>query len=389
MSKRMIHLFVWTVLIAAGPVLAATPTNEELHQSIQELKAELAARDAEEKKNAADQTSRFSANNVKFGGYGELHYNNLIAEDHANDVREIDFHRLVLFLGYDFSDSIRLVSELELEHSIAGDGADGEFELEQAYLEFDLSPTWRARGGVMLIPVGILNETHEPPTFYGVERNDVENIIIPSTWWAGGASLVGNWDNGLQWDLMVHEGLMVPTTGGSAFRIRSGRQKTSEANASDLAATTRLSYSGIPGIKLGLAASYQSDASQVDGDGLGEAILYVANVQAEHGPFALRALYGGWDISGNAVAAADDDDQHGWYVEPSYKLCEKLGFYARFEDIQGARSQDEFEQWEAGVNYWPHPSVVIKADYRSRNLDLQSEAGRDFDGFDLGIGYQF
>ena len=390
MSKTIIKAAALATILGVGPVWAAAPSNEELYESIKALEAELKARDeqaAKEKK--AAESSMFKAQNVKFGGYGELHYNNLIAEDHANDVREIDFHRFVLFMGYDFSDSIRFVSEVEIEHSIAADGEGGEVELEQAYVEFDLNSTWRARGSVMLLPVGILNETHEPPTFYGVERNDVENIIIPSTWWAGGASVVGNWSNGLQWDFMVHEGLMVPTAGGSAFRVRSGRQKTSEADASDLAATTRLSYSGLPGLKMGASLSYQSDASQVDGDGLEEALLYVVNLQADRGPFSLRALYGAWDMSGSAVEAADDDDQSGWYIEPSYKFCEKIGLYTRYEDIEGARSQDEFDQWEVGVNFWPHPSVVIKADYRSRSHDLNAEAGRDFDGFDLGIGYQF
>ncbi len=362
----------------------AAPTNAELQQSIEELRAELEARDAREAERSA--TSGLSLGKVKFGGYGELHYNNLIAEDHANDLKELDFHRFVLFVGYDFTDSIRFVSEVELEHSVAADGAGGEVELEQAYIEFDLNPVWRARGGVMLLPVGILNETHEPPTFYGVERNDVESIIVPATWWAGGASVVGSWANGLSWDLMVHEGLMVDPAN---FRIRSGRQKTSNADASDLAATTRVSYSGILGLKLGLALSYQSDISQVDGDGLEEALLYVANLQYELGRFGFRALYGGWDISGSAVEAAGADDQDGWYVEPSYKLCERWGIYARYEELDGARTQDQFEQWETGFNFWPHPSVVLKADYRSRDHDLPGEAGRDFDGFDLGIGYQF
>lgn len=117
------------------------------------------------------------AGDTRIGGYGELHYNNL------DSGKEIDFHRFVLFFNHEFSEDIRLFSELEVEHSIAGDGQNGEVELEQAFIEFDLKDGLSAKAGLFLLPIGILNETHEPTTFYGVERNDVESIIIPSTWW--------------------------------------------------------------------------------------------------------------------------------------------------------------------------------------------------------------
>ncbi len=326
---------------------------------------------------------------VHFGGYGELHYNALNADDPANDLDMIDLHRFVLYTGYDFSDRVRFISELEVEHSIAGEGQAGEIEVEQAYVEFDVNASLSARGGVMLIPVGILNETHEPPTFYGVERNDVESIIIPSTWWAGGAGATYRFAQSLQWDVMVHEGLATPTEGGSAFRVRSGRQKTSEADASDLAYTTRLRYTGVPGLELAGTLQWQTDASQVDGDGLDEALLYTAHVVWARGGLGLRALYAGWDLSGDAVELAEADRQSGWYVEPSYRIAEPFGVYVRYEDVDGARAQDQFSQWEGGFNYYPHPQVVLKADYRIREHDLSSESGRDFDGFDLGLGYNF
>ncbi|MDD3762378.1 MAG: porin [Nevskiales bacterium] len=404
---------------AAVPVHAQsqTPSNAELYQIIQSLQAEvkslreqLAAEPAD--RVAAPKVDALQAQveaqqakidalaevaqgaeggkpAVHFGGYGELHYNNLSADDPANDLEMIDFHRFVLYAGYDFSDRIRFVSELELEHSIAGDGQDGEIELEQAYIEFDASEALTARAGLMLIPAGIINETHEPTTFYGVERNDVESIIIPSTWWAGGVGTSYRFGQGLQWDVMVHEGLAIPTDGSSAFRVRSGRQKTSEARASDLAYTTRLRYTGLPGLELAGSLQWQTDASQVGGDGLDEALLYTAHAVWTHGAFGLRLLYAGWDLSGDAVEAADADTQTGWYVEPSYRIAEPLGIYARYEDVDAARAQDQFSQWEGGINYYPHPQVVLKADYRMREHDLSSESGRDFDGFDLGIGYNF
>jgi hypothetical protein len=121
------------------------------------------------------------AERTTIGGYGEVHYNNLDGSGGASDKEEIDLHRFVLFVGHEFNEDIRFFSEIEYEHGVAGDGQVGEVEVEQAYVEFDLNDRHLARTGVALLPVGIINETHEPTTFYGVERNPVEKDIIPAT----------------------------------------------------------------------------------------------------------------------------------------------------------------------------------------------------------------
>ena len=384
----------------------ATPSIEQLWEIIQSQQAEIEAlkkeqqetaqqaADADEKAEAAvvavEEVDAKTAgvaswvDKTTIGGYGELHYNNFEGEDN-----EIDLHRFVLFFGHEFTDSIRFFSEFEIEHDVAGDGQNGEVEVEQAYVEFDLSENMRAKGGVFLMPVGILNETHEPGTFYGVERNDVENIIIPSTWWEGGAALNGYFANGISWDLAISSGLEMPTTGSNAFRVRSGRQKVSEATANDLSYTGRLKYTGIPGLELAGTVNYQSNATQSNNDGLNEGILYETHAIYNSGPFGLRALYARWNFNGSAVSAAGADDQYGWYIEPSYKPWEKVGLYTRYEKLDGARDQDQFDQWEVGANFWPHPDVVLKADYRDRNVDSNSSGADDVKAFDLGIGYQF
>ncbi|MCK5478519.1 MAG: hypothetical protein KAI44_06355 [Methylococcales bacterium] len=123
-------------------------------------------------------------NNTTIGGYGELHYQNRSVEGGSHK-EEVDFHRFVLFFGHEFTDNLRFFSELELEHSFIKDTKDGssggEVELEQAYLEYDFNQSASAKAGLFLMPVGIINETHEPNTFYGVERNEVEKNIIPTT----------------------------------------------------------------------------------------------------------------------------------------------------------------------------------------------------------------
>jgi len=307
----------------------------------------------------------------------------------AGDSEEIDFHRFVLFFGHRFSDRVRFFSELELEHSLAGDGAPGEVELEQAYVDFQLGDTWSAKTGLFLLPVGILNEVHEPTTFFGVERNDVESIILPSTWWEAGAALSGYNEAGLSWDVAMHSGLAMPTEGGSAFRVRSGRQKVAEAIASDPAYTMRLKYTGIAGVELAATYQYQSDPSQLPGDGLDSGHLFTSHATLQRGPFGLRALYADWRFDGAAVEAADADQQRGWFIEPSYRPGEQWGFYARYEDIEGARTVDRFTQSEIGLNYWPVPGVVLKLDLRDREHELDSLAPEDFTAVDLGFGYAF
>ena len=398
--------------LSAAAANKAPPTIEDLWEIIQKQQAEIdalkrqqqdtakQAADADEKAEAAvvaieesgSATSAKSswADKTTIGGYGELHYNN-INNDGIDDKKEIDFHRFVLFFGHEFTDKLRFFSELELEHALAGDGKNGEVELEQAYIEYDIRDNLQTRGGLFLMPVGIMNETHEPGTFYGVERNDVENIIVPSTWWEAGGGLNGYHANGISWDLALTSGLAIPTTGDNAFRIRSGRQKVSEAIANDFAYTGRLKYTGIQGLELAGTLNYQSDASQESGDGLGSGLLFETHAIYQKGPFQLRALYAGWNFDGSAVSAADADRQHGWYIEPSVRPWQQLGFYARYEDLDGARTRDNFKQWEIGANYWPHEDVVLKVDYRDRNVDTVDVAAKsvDFTAFDLGIGYQF
>ncbi len=243
--------------------------------------------------------------------------------------------------------------------------------------------------GLFLVPVGLINETHEPPTFYGVERNDVESIIVPSTWWEAGAGMNGRLGDDWDWAVAATSGLEIPTTGSNAFRVRSGRQKVAKALASDGAITGRLRYMGISGLQAAVTVQYQFDPSQVANDGLDDGTLLEAHIDYRHGDFGLRALIAHWDFSGDAVEAAGADKQTGWYVEPSYRLNNKLGFYTRYEEVDAARDRDQFSQWELGLNWWPTDNVVVKFDYRDRSHDLDGERGRDFTGIDIGLGYSF
>ena len=134
---------------------------------------------------------------------------------------------------------------------------------------------------------------------------------------------------------------------------------------------------------------YQSDPSQVPGDGLDSGQLFTAHAIYQRERFGLRALYGAWRFDGDAVEAAGADDQTGWYVEPSFRVSKNWGVYARYEDLDAARQQDRFTQSEFGFNYWPVDGVVLKMDYRMRDFDLPALGDADFDAIDLGFGYFF
>ncbi|ORU89616.1 MAG: porin [Cycloclasticus sp. symbiont of Poecilosclerida sp. M] len=375
--------------------------NKELRSSIaatdEKAEAAVVATEAFTDSTAGIQKVAEWANRTTIGGYGELHYNNLSGKGGASDKDEIDFHRFVLFFGHEFTDDIRFFSELELEHSIAGDGKAGEIELEQAYIDFDLNDNHTARAGLFLLPVGIINETHEPPTFYGTERNPIEKNIVPATWWAAGAGLHGQLGGGFSYDAYVHSGLNATETDSttkivSYTSIRSGRQKVSEAVANDPAVTGRLKYTGIPGLELAVSAQYQQDIGQGLVVGLDSGTLIETHAIWNSGPFGIRALYAAWDINGTAVKAAGADKQEGFYVEPSFKISDQFGVFARFnqwDNEAGSNTGDAEdtgkEQWDIGINYWPHEDVVIKADYQYQNNDN----GSDQNGLNVGLGYQF
>lgn len=383
-------------LTAAAPFAFAAPSTEDMWNTIQQqqleierLKAQAAQTDAKVEATASAFESSNSGgwmSRTSIGGYGEHHFNHF--ED-KND--QIDAHRFVVYIGHQFTDTIRFFSEVELEHSLAGEGKPGEVELEQAFIQWDFTQNHNLIMGQFLIPVGFLNETHEPDTFYGTERNNVEGRIVPTTWWETGVMLGGEMLPGLTYNLALHSGLEVPVTGGSAFAIRSGRQKSAEANAEDLAYTARLKYTGVAGLELAATVQQQQDLTQgaIVGEDV-EGTLFEAHARYTIGALTLTALAAQWDIDSDTFEAAGADEQEGAYIEASYKITPKLGVFVRQSewDTKAGNSVDtEIEQLDVGINYWLHERVVLKADIV--NHKPPSSASTDNDGFNLGLGWSF
>ncbi|MBT3032393.1 MAG: hypothetical protein KME36_14935 [Candidatus Thiodiazotropha sp. (ex Lucina pensylvanica)] len=371
--------------LASGAAIADSASDqaeiEALRERIDRLEKDLDAKlEAMADSVESQQEQASMGHQVHLGGYGEMHYNHLDVD--GVDERELDFHRFVIFFGYDFSETIRFVSELEVEHIIASSSKRGAVELEQAFVEIDIYDDMQVQFGAILMPVGIINETHEPPTFYGVERPVVETTIIPTTWWSNGVNLIYRTDNALRFDLMISEGLK--TSESDPFNLKAGKQKGSFADAFDLAVTGRVAYTGVAGLEVAGYAQYQPDLDQSAEDSYAEeATLVGGHIIYQMGDFTAKGLYARWDLGGDDAEQAGKDVQDGGYLELSWRPRDEWGFFVR----QSAWSQEadvDAAQTDFGLSYFPDRDVVFKFDYQ-----LQNDDAGNSDGFNLGVGYQF
>lgn len=377
-------------------ILSSLMTLPNLAQANNETEARIAALEEQIAAMAeiidAKQSSTPTANKTTIGGYGEIkyHHETVLNQDGSEATREIDLTRFVLFFGHQFSDRIRLESEFEVEHVLASAGSRGAVELEQAFLEFDLAPQHILRTGMMLMPIGIISETHEPPTFYGVDRPVIEKTIIPTTWWSTGVQWVFQSDSGIQTDVFIHEGLKTEDpnadTQAEPFNLKAGKQKSSFATAYDLATTVRIKYTGTPGLEVAAYAQYQPDLDQSAAASYAEdAYLLGGHVIYQLKGLKLIGLYSAWQVNGKAAKAAGKDQQTGGYLEASYQFNANWGAFGRHSAWSQQKDEDNTQQ-NMGVSYWPHPDVVFKFDLQQRTSNTDAD---DLDGFNLGMGYQF
>ncbi|MEN8260386.1 MAG: hypothetical protein ABFS02_07345 [Pseudomonadota bacterium] len=388
-----------------------------LGEEIEKLKTKLVIPDEPEYKSmyglgpAASKVYQVSKG-LSIGGYGEAFYQNLV-DDEGTKKDNADFLRFVLYTGYKFSDNILFNSELEFEH--ASTSKSGSVSVEFANLDFFLHPMANARAGLVLVPMGFINEIHEPPFFHGVQRPEVERRIIPSTWRELGGGLFGEILPGLQYRMYAITGLLAGDEDDVRFSsdgIRGGRQGGSKSVAEDWAFTGRVDYSPrwAPGLLVGGSAFLGNAAHGEDFGGKDVDVftqLYEGHIQYRYRGLELRAL-GSWghiDNAGVLSAAAGEtigSENFGWYAEAAYDVMPHLFpdsiqylapfvRYERLDTIAKAPSgfaDDEFfdrEIWQAGLTYKPIPNVVLKADYRN----FVAKSGERPDEFNLGLGFIF
>lgn len=354
---------------------------------------------------------------VSFGGYGELLIGNVKEDGH--DI--VDTLRLVLYNGYKYNDHIVFNSEIEFEHGTTGsnkDGKAGSASVEFALIDFLISDEFNLRAGLLLTPFGIVNEIHEPTTFYGVGRPEVERRIIPSTWRESGAGAHGTFDLGSAGELSYRAYAMssADARGFKASDNRSLRIKGNRARFDDIAFVGRLEYDPIPGLKVGGSVFYGNTGQdeEVNGqtiDGLFQ--MYEVDAQFQYAGLDLRAL-SVWTMLDDAALINQlneyegnksvGEEQSGWYVLGAYnifsalnsgsKYMEYLAPFFRYEKFDTQKDvpagyernpANERTQYTIGVNYKPIPNVVVKAEYQ--NLD--NEANEATNQFNFGIGYVF
>jgi hypothetical protein len=323
----------------------------------------------------------------------------------------IDFHRFVLLFTHRFSDRIRFVGELELEHAVVeGLEDEGELELEQAYLDFLLAPAFNLRAGMMLVPVGIINERHEPPVFHGVERPFVDTVIVPTTWFEAGAGIHGTLAGSLRYRLFAMAPLDA-TEFSAGEGLRGGAQHGAEAQIRNVAWTGRLEYLGVRGLQTGVSF-WRGDTgfnlTRLDTKtGLIEVdARYTRDRLEARGQYA-HVFNSGMGELNDAVARLTGIDPNvaeqlrGWYLEGSYRLLPRTSphdaaAFARYENFdtqfrmpEGQVKLPQFDRdaWVVGATYWPDPDVAVKVDYtHTRNQSAVVPAPRSLN---LGLGWWF
>lgn len=359
---------------------------------------------------------------LSIGGYGEANYQVMVddqggknSDGTVKNSDNADFERLVLYAGYKFTDNILFNSEIEFEHGTAGDNKNGEVSVEFAALDFFIDPLANVRAGMVLMPMGFINQIHEPPFYFGNNRPEVERRIIPTTWREVGGGLFGELAPGLTYTAYAVNGMDAKdfTSNG----IRDGRQSGSKALAEDLAFVGRMDYTpdALPGVTVG-GSAYLGDSGQgqsykgVEADAFTQ--LYEAHLQWKYRGLEFRTL-GSFghiddaDILSAAKGQTIGSQNYGWYTEAGYDILphifpettQYLAPFFRYEQmdtlakVPTGRVDDPSKNiriFQVGLNYKPIPNVVIKADYRNFMQQAGTSVNNTLpDDFNLGLGFIF
>jgi len=348
---------------------------------------------------------------LSIGGYGEGNYSAKVG-DKGSSNDSADMERMVLYAGYKFTDKILFNSELEFEHATTGEGSEnkGEVSVEFASLDFFMDTRANARAGLVLMPMGLVNRTHEPLFYFGNHRPEVEQRIIPSTWREMGAGLFGAITPSLTYTAYVVNGL--DASKFTSDGISEGRGGGSNAKAENFGYVARLDYDPavLPGVTVG-GSAYVGNSGQ-NQSFAGQKVnaftqLYETHVQWKYRSLEFRTL-GSWGFinDAGALSAANGttigSQNYGWYSEAGYDVLpllwenttQYLAPFFRYERLNtmakapAGYTADLTKDWEifqVGLQYKPIPNVVIKADYRN----YVAKQGLLPDDFNLGFGFIF
>jgi hypothetical protein len=373
--------------------------------------------------NAQNSAEKIVAGNpgLHIGGYAQVDFNLNTREGTIHNNGKLDVHRLVTFFGYNFNEKASFVSEVEFEHV-------SEVYVEQAFLDYKIKKNLSINAGLMLIPMGIQNLYHEPASFNGVERTNVDKYIIPTTWREMGIGLSGrSLEHSINYQAMLVNGFNGYDDGGvfsGKSGLRSGRQKGAESYITYPDFASRVSYYGYPGLNLGFSA-YVGDSESKAYDGLDLADesavasadstiigVQMLGVDARYnkGSLQLTGQYILANLSNtdqyNAITSKDLGSKlTGYYAEIGYNLMdgiipfiesetEELIAFARYEnynthaETEGVAINDVYNRTEMtfGLGFKVAQGAVFKADYQIKsNASSEEETGQ----FNFGIGVWF
>ncbi len=380
------------------------------------------------------------ANGLRLWGYGEVYYTDPTS---ARRESQFDLARAVFGIGYKFDDRTEFNSEYEVEHAVASADDVGEFEVEQFYVDRRLNDAVTVRAGLFLMPFGLLNEHHEPTNFYGVQRNFVETLIIPSTWREGGFNLHGDTAAGFGWNVGLTTGFdlskwdfapefppyrnALELEDNDIAPLQASHQELALANARHLSQYLALSYYGLPGLTLGAAIS-TGDAVPVPAPpnapipGNQRVTLWEAHARWTPQRWDLSALYARGTISNAGLANASNPGSpnpipasfYGYFFQGAYELWShgdyKLNPFVRWERYNmgasydgtsgpvipvgqvplsaapgdyGLWPQNHDRVWTVGANFYIGPHLVLKSDYQWFQENV------NFKRWDLGLGLAF
>lgn len=392
----MKHKIVFLVLLTFGFVTAQTKTDSITLVPQTQINA------------AQRLLSGNYASAVTVGAYAEMLYN-----QPEGDNGELDIQRMVLLFGYRFNDKTQFVTEVELEHV-------NEVYVEQAFVNYAVGSNVSLRGGLMLVPMGIINEFHEPTTFNGTERPGMDNAIVPTTWREIGVGVAGRFNdislgyqayvfNGFKSTEANGEGGLSGFLGGSSG-LRGGRQKAIQSTIDSPTLSTKFDYYGIPGLRLGLSTYFgktqaEDDIENIDGANIGIAMVgldarYAYNRFTARGQF-INAALSDTEAYNSATGRDLGSALRGFYVEGAYNLLsmdreQKLFVFTRYEKYDthastdgGLTRNEAYDRTDVttGLTYHIAPGVVVKGDYQFRNNAAEDSDVKDRLNFGIGVWF--
>ena len=341
-------------------------------------------------------------NGMTLGGYAEVLYNQ---PESVNG--EIDVQRLILLFGYKFDDRTQFVTELEFEHV-------KEVYIEQAFVNYSVNNSLNVRAGLMLVPMGIINEYHEPTTFNGVERPSMDNKLVPTTWREIGIGFSGRSDAmSMRYQAYIFNGFLSHNGTAGLVKgsngLRSGRQKGAESVFRTPNLSMKLDFYGINGLRLGLSGYFgRTQAANEVFDTSGSTVgLSMIGFDARYNlrKFTARCQYITSSIKDafeyNQLTAKDlASGMSGYYIEGAYNFLpirnrQRLFAFVRYENFDTHASVPSNTDRNAayhrkeittGLSYHLAPGAVFKMDYQSKSTGLDDDAKGQINA---GVGVWF